>query len=118
MNDKLKILEETGEIDSDTKEFILSVKDYLSSKGLTSEEDDPAEPFLTHLAMANMRVKKGEKIEQLNTTILEEIFSTNHFPKAKMLWEDMLKLSNNEFDESEQGYIFMHIVNMLGNHQD
>lgn len=117
MNDKLKILEETGVIDGDTKEFILNVKAYLSSKELISEENT-AEMFLTHLAMADMRVKKGEKIEQLNTTILDEVFSTNHFPEAKILWEDMLKLSNNEFGESEQGYIFMHIVNMLGQHQN
>ena len=106
IREKLAILLSSEIIDQETQDYVLSVLEYLLKENII-EEEQQADVFLTHLAMADMRRKKNETINDLESFIRAEI-------EAKELWQDLQEMtSNKHFDETELDYFYLHIINML-----
>ena len=105
IREKLAILLSSEIIDQETQVYVLSVLEYLLKKNVI-EEEQQADVFLTHLAMADMRRKKSETINDLE--------SDEKFLHSKELWQDLQEMtSNKHFDETELDYFYLHIINML-----
>jgi hypothetical protein len=65
IHEKLTILLTSDIIDQETHDYVLSVLNYLLQNDII-EEEKKADVFLTHLAMADMRRKKSESINDLD----------------------------------------------------
>lgn len=111
---KMQILKDSNVIDQETFEFILQIRDYLMDKqALDSEEH--LDMFLTHLAMATMRIKKKEIVSGINSVIKNEIESSPKLQDSKELWNELKKFSNVNYDDKELWFIYMHMINLLEN---
>ncbi|MHC5229002.1 PRD domain-containing protein [Enterococcus sp. LJL99] len=109
---KLTVLLDSGVIDEDTYEYIKNVLTYLLANKLIADSQQ-ADVFLTHLAMADGRRKKGESVNELEPFILEEIKNDTNYLHSIELWQDLQKMANKSFDDSELDYFYLHIINML-----
>lgn len=113
IREKLAILLSSEIIDQETQDYVLSVLEYLLKKNVI-EEEQQADVFLTHLAMADIRRKKSETINDLESFIRAEIEADEKFLHSKELWQDLQEMtSNKHFDEIELDYFYLHIINML-----
>ncbi|RBS32480.1 hypothetical protein [Enterococcus faecium] len=113
IREKLTILLISEVIDQETYDYVLSVLDYLLKNGII-ESKEKADVFLTHLAMADMRRKKSETINDLESFIRTEIESDTKFLHSKELWQDLQRMtSDKQFEDAELDYFYLHIINML-----
>ncbi|WP_278530592.1 hypothetical protein [Enterococcus asini] len=113
IREKLTILLSSEVIDQETHDYVLGVLDYLLKNDII-EGEEKADVFLTHLAMADMRRKKSETINDLESFIRAEIESDAKFLHSKELWQDLQKMtSDKQFDDAELDYFYLHIINML-----
>jgi phenylalanyl-tRNA synthetase alpha subunit len=113
IHEKLTILLTSDIIDQETHDYVLSVLNYLLQNDII-EEEKKADVFLTHLAMADMRRKKSESINDLESFIRSEIEADAKFLHSKELWQDLQKMtSDKKFDDAELDYSYLHIINML-----
>lgn len=111
IREKLKILKENDVIDQKILDVNLEVLELLKDKNVINE-DDEADTFITHLAMAMARVE-DEELQEMDAPILEEIRADKNFEKAKQLWEEIEEQSPVNFHANETGYFYLHLVNML-----
>jgi hypothetical protein len=109
---KLEILESSGVIDHGTVELVLKSKEYLT-KELGVVDETALDMFLTHLAMANSRQKKGEPVNHMDEFIGSQIKGDPNFPAAKDLWGEVSQLGAEEFPEEERMFMYMHGLNLL-----
>ncbi|WP_086350239.1 PRD domain-containing protein [Candidatus Enterococcus clewellii] len=109
---KLIVLEESGIIDAEVHNYVLAVCEYLKEKQVIKEEQE-ADVFLTHLAMAAARQKSGEKVNALEPFIKEQIISDPQYLHSQSLWQELSELAAIDFDDSELDYFYLHICNML-----
>lgn len=110
---KLTILLDSGVIDQETHDYVLHVLEYLTSKHIV-EDEQKADVFLTHLAMADMRRKSSETVNSLEPFIRDEIEADSKFFHSKELWQDLQRLNEDKkFDDAELEYFYLHIINML-----
>lgn len=72
-----------------------------------------AKMFITHLAMATHRVVNNEPVEELESSIWEEVLETEHFGKALCMFKKVKGMTNVEYPESERRFLIMHICNVL-----
>lgn len=113
IREKLTILLSSEVIDQETHDYVLNVLDYLLKNDLI-ESEQKADVFLTHLAMADMRRKKNETINDLESFVRAEIEADAKFIHSKELWQDLQKMTQEKhFDETELDYFYLHIINML-----
>ena len=61
IRDKLTVLLDSGIVDQETYDYVFNVLSYLLEKEIV-EEEQQADVFLTHLAMADMRRKNNETV--------------------------------------------------------
>ncbi|GMQ74632.1 PRD domain-containing protein [Tetragenococcus halophilus] len=109
---KLDVLLNSHTIDEETFNYVSDVLYYLLEEQIIQEEDQ-ADVFLTHLAMADARRKGGEPVDELDPAILDEIKNDSNYTHSVELWESLKRIADKRFDESELNYFYLHIINML-----
>lgn len=113
IREKLAVLLDSEIIDQDTNDYILHVLFYLVDTAIIDEEER-ADIFLTHLAMADMRRKNSEAVSDLESFIKSEIEADAKYLHSKELWQDLQQMtSEKNFANSELDYFYLHIINML-----
>lgn len=112
IQEKLDVLKTAGIIDDAVYEYIQAVIAYLEEKGLMNDVEK-AEVFLTHLAMASARQKKGESVNALDTAISDQIKNEPQFVHAQDLWKELAALAPVSFHDNEIDYLYLHICTML-----
>ena len=113
IREKLTILLSSNVIDQETHEYVLHVLDYLLKNEIIQNEQR-ADVFLTHLAMADMRRKTSETINDLESFIRVEIEADTKYLHSKELWQDLQKMAKEkQFTNAELDYFYLHIINML-----
>lgn len=108
---KLNILKENSIIDQVILEFNLEILKLLENRNIIEEEDE-ADTFITHLAMAMAR-EDDEEINAMEDVVLTEIKEDEEFEQAKKLWEEIEEMAPVTFHENETGYFYLHLVNLL-----
>ena len=111
MNERLKILLDSNVISRETYDSVNEIYEKFFKEGGYSKEK--LDLFFTHLAMCIERVYKGEPIDHLDDSIVEEIKSNNSYEKANKLRDDIKKETRLDIPESEENYLFLHLVNIL-----
>lgn len=111
MDDRLKILLDSCVISGETYDSVNEIYEKFFKEGGYSKEK--IDLFFTHLAMCIERVYKGEPIDHLDDSIIEEIKANDSYEKANQLWEEIKDETSLDIPESEENYLFLHLVNIL-----
>lgn len=115
IQEKLTILKENLVIDEVTFTEMHEVLSYLRANHII-EEDDEADTFITHLAMASAREKNQEEpVQPVDEGIKMEIEAAPEFDQAIVLWNELNPLVSVDFPEAENDYFYLHLVTMLQN---
>ncbi|MCC5890354.1 MAG: PRD domain-containing protein [Alkalibacterium sp.] len=116
IKEKLRILKESNVIDEAAFTYSEEALMFLKKKEVI-EDDDEADVFITHLAMATARQESDEKIEPLNTSIKEEIKQSDKYNEATTIWDELKQLAPADFNPDEDGYFHLHLVTLLQNNR-
>jgi len=108
---KLEILKDQNVINQEILNFNLDILELLKERNII-EDDEEADTFITHLAMAMAR-DEDESINALEDETLEEIRADEDFEKAQSLWKEIDERAPINFHENETGYFHLHLVNLL-----
>lgn len=112
IQEKLIVLRDSNTIDNDVYEYAQTAISILKNNNIIKEDDD-ADVFITHLAMATERQKSGATVDPMEPLIAEQIdldINANH---AKKLWEEIAKLSPVSFHENELNFLYLHLITLL-----
>jgi len=113
IQEKLNILKENNIIDKKTFDEMHEVLKYLKHKKVIDEED-VADTFITHLAMAVSREKSGEdQVDFVDEAIKNELIDAPEYKQAVQLWEEISEFLTVEFPQAENDYFYLHLVTML-----
>lgn len=113
---RIEILHDNNVIGHKAYDMVNKIHEkYLEKNNFTQETLDL---FLTHLAMALERTYKGEEIEYLDDSILEELKKEDKYQEAKEYWQKIKGDFSIKLAESEECYLYLHLVNILNNEED
>jgi hypothetical protein len=114
MEQRLKILRDSEVIGRGEHDFSLNAYSLLQAEGLGAAEG--AEMFITHLAMAMARIKRGGLTdadeEDLRTQIIDGA-GAEPYARATELWGKMRTFSDFEFPPKEDIFMIFHLCNVL-----
>ena len=112
--EKLDVLIAADIIDEETKIYILNVLDFFR-KELEINDLEKIEIFLIHLAMADSRRKKQEKLDaKMEDVIREEVRNHSNFQNIKEKWFLISNiLGEKNFMENELDFIYLHLLNVI-----
>lgn len=109
--ERLEILESADLIDADVFAFCEKVVNYFLEK--TSEwPQENMEIFITHLAMAASRSKKGEAEETLDDSIKTALKQEEIYSEAKTILDHILGFTSIHFPDSEVDLLLVHICTL------
>lgn len=110
---KLVILKENNVIDEHTFDEMQEVLNYLRTNNVI-QEDDEADTFITHLAMASSREKNQEaQVDFVDEAIKNEIEAAPEYVQAVRIWGEVSELISVDFPEAENDYFYLHLVTLL-----
>lgn len=113
MQEKLNVLLENGIIDEAIFNRMNEVIDYLLEQNVIDDEDE-ADTFITHLAMATAREKNDEEqLDFVDESIKKEIEAAKEYDEAVQLWGELSKMVGVDFPEAENDYFYLHLVTLL-----
>ena len=108
---RLDILHESHVIDEQTHQLVGRVISYLQE--VQALDIGKMEVFITHLAMAVMRMKKGESIDGVDAGILVDIEKSEYHGKALQIIAEIESWSGFSYAQSEVSYLLLHLVNLF-----
>lgn len=116
MIERIEILHDNKVIGDKAYDMINKIHEkHLEKNNFTQETLDL---FLTHLAMALERTYKGEEIEYLDDSILNELKKADKYQEAKDFWRKIKDDFSINLAASEECYLYLHLVNILNNEED
>jgi transcriptional regulatory protein LevR len=107
--ERLRILNDGGVIDGDARKGVERGIELLSSKYGLSLNEALGERFTTHVAMAIMRVRRGEAAAAPVSEVYDDFREMPEFKKAEDVGKELEDAFNVEFPASEQQYIVMNL---------
>ncbi|GBU10397.1 hypothetical protein AwErysi_00130 [Erysipelotrichaceae bacterium] len=111
---KMEILKNGNIIDEAAYDYAFKVIKRLGEEGI-DVQSDRAQVFVTHLAMATMRMQKGEVLEPLSEAIEADLKGQSIFAQAEILWTQLAYFAPKPFAQAEEGYIYIHMCSLLSN---
>jgi transcriptional regulatory protein LevR len=110
LEERLDILVESGQITADIRQHVRSVVEDLGQRYQVQLDEDNAGAFVTHLALACVRVARGEAITEVPGSI-EEIIRRHSdlFEQAKTLFPG----APADLPKAEAGFITMYLCFLL-----
>lgn len=112
---RLDILKESRQITDEIKTAVIDFVHDFEKKYLLSMTEDNASMLITHLAMALARIKRKEKINEMDESALNEIKQNpifNDLPEFYNNVEEKLKI---KIPDSEKGFIAVHVAAVIVN---
>ncbi|TDT61329.1 PRD domain-containing protein [Fonticella tunisiensis] len=109
LNIRLQILKDADQISLENYDAIIKVIEIFERELNIKLTEENGAMFITHLAIAFERIKKGEMVEDINDTIYEEIKNSSRFTSSEKFLELLEKELNIEIPESEKTFIMMHL---------
>ena len=112
-DERLEILRSGNVISPEIEALVRRVIMRLNDRwGITLTEENGGR-MVTHLAMALMRIKGGEKIAAPETDLLEEFRDLAVFPRSTEIVEDLIAWSPMELPEAEKDYMIINVCLIL-----
>lgn len=106
--ERINVLHDGGVISDDVKETVLKVLDWLTERKINVDSDN-GQMFITHLAMSLERNRKGEDVEALSDTMMDEVRSSRGYGLASEFVEYLEAILDKKLPENEKGYILLHL---------
>ncbi len=107
---KMQILESAKVISSDVASYCIQAYKILQHYDLDQEK---LMIFITHLAMACERIKKGTIETEFSVAMWQEISEQPEFERAKELYDAISDQSPVDYPGVEYKYLLLHICNLL-----
>ena len=108
LQQRLAILLAAGEIDEPIREAVVAFGAAREGKfGLELGEENAA-MFVTHLAMALARIRRGEEVEGLDEAALAELAEMPAYRELPALYQGLERRLRIVIPETEQNYITLH----------
>ena len=102
-------------IDKSTYEDMQVALCFLQQEEVIKEEDE-ADTFITHLAMATSRQRNNEEqVDSVDPIIKKEIEATLEYKTAVSIWKKLSQKINVDFPKNEDDYFYLHLVTLLQN---
>lgn len=114
IQEKLTILRENNVINDLAYDYTQEVLKYLKAQNIIANEDE-ADTFITHLAMATARQFTEEKIDSVDQIISEQIKTDPKYVVTLKYWNEIAALAPVSFQENEAEYFHLHLVTLLNN---
>lgn len=112
LKERIEILVQGSVISRQTGDFVNEVIDMLMNE-YSKINEDGAQMFTTHLAMATNRVANQEPVEELDSELWKEVLKEKNFEKAVSVYERVKEMSFVNYPESEREFLVMHLCNVL-----
>lgn len=113
LNNRLNILKRAGQIENDSIVLANSVIEKIRKLHNIELNEDNGAMLVTHIVMANERMKKKELINPLDESIALQLSNEKFFDVALDTLNEIILLFGEKFQESERNYILMHLLNIL-----
>lgn len=113
LNLRLELLENSGEIDSNIRNAVVSFIKNIEDKYSIEVVEENGAMLVTHLAMALSRIKKGEEIDGVDEETFEEVKEMkvyDELPKFYKLMEEQLDIF---IPQAEKDYIALHVCTLI-----
>ena len=114
IQEKLTILKENNVINILVYEYAQDVLKYMKTQNIIINEDE-ADTFITHLAMATARQYTEEKIDSVDQMISDQIKNDQKYNEALEYWKGIAVLAPVSFRDNEVEYFHLHLVTLLNN---
>ncbi|GEL67626.1 PRD domain-containing protein [Marinilactibacillus psychrotolerans] len=114
IQEKLIILKENKVIDQETFEYAQEALMFLINRNIVENEEE-ADVFITHLAMATARQNTDEMIDGIDEIIKQEIENDEKYEEAIEIWKELKVIAPTTFSQDEDGYFHLHLVTLLRN---
>lgn len=112
IQEKLTILRENNVINDSVYDYAQEVLKFMKAQNIISNEDE-ADTFITHLAMATARQYTEETINSVDQMINEQIKVDQKYDEALNYWNKITELAPVSFRENEAEYFHLHLVTLL-----
>lgn len=112
IQEKLTILRENNVINDSVHDYAQEVLKFMKAQNIISNEDE-ADTFITHLAMATARQYTEETINSVDQMIKEQIKADQKYDEALNYWNKIAALAPVSFRENEAEYFHLHLVTLL-----
>ncbi|MDR0760579.1 MAG: PRD domain-containing protein [Treponema sp.] len=113
LNGRLDILLSSRTISPEVDATVRRVIERMADPwGLTLTEENGSR-LVTHLAMALMRISRGEIVESMDRESLEEFKASVSFPQAMVIASDIISFAKLTIPESEREYLDANICLIL-----
>ncbi|WP_215905095.1 PRD domain-containing protein [Treponema phagedenis] len=109
---RTQVLKDNNVIDDKSADYTMNMIDLVLATKPNIEEDK-AEIFFTHLAMASQRAIDGLIENPLDDEVLLTVKEHPLYNEALALRNEMLSKTDIEFSQSEKDFLSAHICNFL-----
>lgn len=106
--ERINMFHDGGIISDDVKTIVLNALNWLTEKDINVDSDN-GQMFITHLAMSLERNNRGEDVEALSETMMDEIRSSRGYGLASEFVEYLEGILDEKLPENEKGYILLHL---------
>ncbi|MGJ3353366.1 PRD domain-containing protein [Providencia sp. Je.9.19] len=113
MEQRLAILLQGGVIDQDIHDGMLCVISNLENDWKITIRHSQGNMALTHMASALMRSRRGEKIEPVDSDILDEVKQFENYQLVTQIHQSLLSHFQLTLDPAEEGYLLANIYSLI-----
>ena len=116
-SERFELYKEGGMITDADIEDVKAVIDLFQKRyGVTLEEENAAS-FIAHLCAAYGRLTTKEKVDELPEEVVKELESLDTYELSKKILKEVMEVTHNPLNETEQGYALLHINNLIAQFQ-
>ncbi len=102
--------------DADIEDVQAVIKLFHDRYGVTLEEENAAS-FIAHLCAAYGRLTTKEEVDELPEEVVRELESLDTYELSKEILKEVMEVTHNPLNETEQGYALLHINNLIAQFQ-
>lgn len=114
LKNRLEILKNANVISEEVYIKMLKLIDYLKEKWDIVLTEENGSMLITHVAMALERIKKGEKVNNINDEVYDEVVNSSSFEKIKKIYEGIEnEVFLEKIPEEEIKYIYVNLLVIL-----
>ncbi|MEE8681030.1 MAG: PRD domain-containing protein [Olsenella sp.] len=115
LEQRIEILQQSGFFDESGRKDIEAMIRVLTEKYGFPRNDETLGVLVTHVAAALKRQKDGEEIDPIDAGVLEDVKSSEVYPEAKKIQEDVIAAMEHKLPEDEKDFILVHVGGLLMN---
>lgn len=113
LNTRLELLRSTGTISPEVDAVVRGVIARMADEwGIVLTEENGSR-LVTHLAMALMRIAKGEPVASMEEEALQEFRDCASFPRAREIAGDLVAAAGLELPASEREFLDVNVCLIL-----